>query len=97
MFRVKDINGESIVVDAGWVEKFRLSDSRGRAPAADYKGLEVKKTSRRKRILFGEKEELLQVIVNVGTFMSLMVRADQADEIDQLRAELEQARDTSAA
>jgi hypothetical protein len=97
MFRVKDTGGESIVVDGGWVEKFRTGDLRGRAPAADYKGLEVKKTSRRKGILFGEKEELLQVIVNVGTFMSLMVRADQADEIDELRAELEQARDRTAA
>jgi hypothetical protein len=97
MFRVKDINGESIVVDGGWVEKFRLNDSRGRAPAADYKGLEVKETSRRKKIVFGEKEQLLHVIVNVGVFMSLMVRADQAGEVDQLRDELEKARDASAA
>jgi hypothetical protein len=92
VFRIKDVRGESIVVDNGWVEKFRLNDSRGRAPAQDYVGTEVKETSRRKKIVFGEKEELLHVIVNVGTWMSLMVKAEQRPEVDQLIAELEKAR-----
>ena len=63
MFRVKD-DGESIVVDAGWIEKFRLNDLKTRAPAQDYIDAEVKETSRRKGMLFGEKEELLQVLVS---------------------------------
>ena len=60
---VKD-DGESIVVDAGWIEKFRLNDLKTRAPAQDYIDAEVKETSRRKGMLFGEKEELLQVLVS---------------------------------
>ena len=63
VFRVKD-DGESIVVDAGWIEKFRLNDLKTRAPAQDYIDAEVKETSRRKGMLFGEKEELLQVLVS---------------------------------
>ncbi len=55
MFRVKDINGESIVVDAGWIEKFRLNDLKTRAPAQDYIDTEVNETSRRKGMLFGER------------------------------------------
>jgi hypothetical protein len=31
------------------------NDSRGRAPAQDYVGTEVKETSRRKRIVFGDQ------------------------------------------
>jgi hypothetical protein len=92
VFRIKDIRGESIVVDNGWVEKFRLNDLRGRAPAQDYVGTEVKETSRRKKVLFGEREELLHVIVNVGVHMSLMVEADQRGEVDVLIAELETAK-----
>jgi hypothetical protein len=92
MFRIKDIRGESIVVADGFVEKYRLNDMRGRAPALDYVETQVKETSRRKKILFGEKEELLHVIVNVGVFMSLMVGADQRGEVDALIAELERAR-----
>jgi hypothetical protein len=92
MFRIKDINGESIVVSDGFVEKYRLNDMRGRAPALDYVDTQVKQTARRKKVLFGEKEELLQVIVNVGVYMSLMVSADQRGEVDALIAELEKAR-----
>jgi hypothetical protein len=96
VLRVKDIRGESIVVTDGFVEKYRLNDMRGRAPVADYAGTEVKDTSRRKKVLFGEKEELLHVIVNVGTFMSLMVKAEQRPEIDALIAELERQRDAQS-
>jgi hypothetical protein len=92
LFRIKDTRGESIVVDNGWVEKFRLNDLRGRAPAQDYVATEVKETSRRKRVLFGEREELLHVIVDVGVHMSLMVDAGQRGEVDALIAELESAK-----
>jgi hypothetical protein len=92
VFRIKDIRGESIVVADGFVEKYRLNDMRGRAPAQDYEGTDVKETSRRKKVLFGEKEELLHVIVKVGVHMSLMVKAEQRGEVDALIAELEKAR-----
>jgi hypothetical protein len=94
VFRIKDIRGESIVVDNGFVEKYRLNDMRGRAPALDYVETQVKETSRRKKVLFGEKEELLHVIVNVGVHMSLMVKAEQRAEVDALIAELERARES---
>ena len=96
MFRIRDINGESIVIDGGWIEKYRLNDLKTRAPAQDYVDTQVKEASRRKRILFGEKEELLNVVVNVGTFMSLMVKAEQRPEVDQLIATLEKARAESS-
>jgi hypothetical protein len=67
MFRIDGINGESIVVDGNWVEKLRTNTSRGRNPADKYSGTDIKAISRRKKIFGGEKEELLQVIVNVGT------------------------------
>ncbi|MCT7659779.1 hypothetical protein [Mycobacterium deserti] len=93
MFRIDGINGESIVVDGAWVEKLRANTSRGRNPADQYSGTEVKELTRRKKLFGGEKEHLLQVIVSVGTFYSLMVPAERRAEVDALIAELEQARD----
>jgi hypothetical protein len=52
----------------------------------------VKETSRRKKVIFGEKEELVQVIVKTRPIMSLMVRADQRPEVDRLIAELDRAK-----
>jgi hypothetical protein len=51
---------------------------------------------RGKKLFGGEKEELLQVIVNVGTFYMLTVQAEQRAEVDALIAELEQARDRAS-
>ena len=92
MFRIDGINGESIVVDGNWVEKLRTNTSRGRNPADKYAGTDIKEITRRKKIFGGEKEELLQVIVNVGTFYSLTVPAEQRAEVDALIAALEKAR-----
>jgi hypothetical protein len=39
---------------------------------------------------------LLQVIVNVGTFYSLMVPAERRADVDALITELEQARDRAS-
>jgi hypothetical protein len=58
-------------------------------------GTDIKAISRRKKIFGGEKEELLQVIVNVGTFYSLTVPAERRAEVDALIAELEKARDSA--
>lgn len=92
MFRVDGINGESIVVDGNWVEKLRAGSSRGRNPVTQYGGTDIKEFSRRKKIFGGEKEELLQVIVNVGTYFSVTVPVEKRGEIDALIAELEIAK-----
>jgi hypothetical protein len=95
MFRIDGMNGESIVVDGNWVEKLRTNTSRGRNPADKYAGTDIKEITRRKKIFGGEKEELLQVIVNVGTFYSLTVPAERRTEVDALIAALEKARDSA--
>jgi hypothetical protein len=96
MFRIDGLNGESIVVDGNWVEKLRTNNSRGRNPADAYAGTDIKQISRRKKLFGGEKEELLQVIVNVGTFYSLTVPAERRADVDALVAELEKARDRAS-
>lgn len=95
MFRIDGINGESIVVDGNWVEKLRANTSRGRNPADKYSGTDVKEISRRKKLFGGEREELLQLTVNVGTFYSLIVPAEKRAEVEALMAALEKARDTA--
>ena len=93
LFRIEDINKEAIVVDGGWIEKLDWGgNSKARVPGSSYGGTDVKETSRRKKIIFGEKEELLQVIVKTRPILSLMVRADQRSEVDQLIAELDKAK-----
>jgi len=64
-------------------------------PADKYSGTDIKETTRRKKIFGGEKEVLLQVIVNVGTFYSLTVPAENRAEVDALIAALEKARDSA--
>lgn len=96
VFRIDGIDGESIVVDGNWVEKLRTNTSRGRNPADRYSGTQIKEFSRRKKLFGGEKEQLLQVIVNVGTFYSLNVPAERRAEVDALVAELEKARDRAS-
>ena len=95
MFRIDGIDGESIVVDGNWVEKLRTNTSRGRNPADKYAGTQVKEFSRRKKLFGSEREQLLQVIVNVGTFYSLNVPAERRSEVDALIAALERARDSA--
>lgn len=92
MFRIDGINGESIVIDGVWVEKLRANNSIGRNPADKYAGTEVKEFSRRKKLFGGDREELLQLTISVGTFYSLMVPADRRAEVDALLAELKAAR-----
>jgi predicted metal-dependent peptidase len=96
VFRIDGIDGESIVVDGNWVEKLRTGTSRGRNPADQYSGTQVKEFSRRKKLFGSEKEHLLQVIVSVGTFYSLNVPAERRTEIDALIAELEKAREQAS-
>lgn len=97
MFRIDGINGESIVVDGNWVEKLRANTSRGRNAADKYAGTDIKEISRRKKLFSREREELLQLTVNVGTFYSLIVPAEKRAEVDALIAALEKARDSATA
>jgi hypothetical protein len=97
VFRINGIDGESIVVDGNSVEKLRSGSSRGRNPADQYSGTQIKEISRRKKLFGGEKEELLQVLVNVGTFYTLTVPVEKCGEVDALIAELEKARDSASA
>lgn len=92
MFRINGINGESIVIDGNWVEKLRSGSSRGRNPVTQYSGTQINEISRRTKLFGGEKEQLLQVVVNVGTFFSVTVPAEKRAEVDALIAALEQAR-----
>ena len=82
-------------------------DSQGRLEAARYYrpvfridgingGTDIKEISCRTKLFGGDKEQLLQVIVNVGTFYSLTVPAERRGEVDACIAELEQARDRAS-
>jgi hypothetical protein len=96
VFRINGIDGESIVVDGNWVEKLRSGSSRGRNPADQYSGTQIKEITRRTKVFGGEKQQMLQVLVNVGTFYSLTVPVEQPAEVDALIAELEKARDSAS-
>lgn len=92
MFRIDGINGESIVIDGVWVEKLRTNNSIGRNPADKYTGTDVTEISRRKKLFGGEREHLLQLTINVGTFYSLIVPAEKRADVDALLRELDAAR-----
>ena len=96
MFRIDGLDGESIVVDGNWVEKLRSGSSRGRNPADQYAGTEIKEISRRTKLFGGEKQQFFQILVNVGTFYSLTVPVERRAEIDSLISELEKARDRAS-
>jgi len=96
VFRIEGLNGESIVVDGNWVSKLRAGTEQRRNPADQYSGTDIKEISRRKKLFGGEKEQLLQLTVNVGTFYSLLVPIEKRDKVDQLVAELEKARDAAS-
>jgi hypothetical protein len=54
--------------------------------------IEVKETSRRKKILFGDKEELVHVLVQGPAVFSLMLPAERAEDVDGLRRAVEAAK-----
>jgi hypothetical protein len=90
MLKLEGINLDSVTVDGGWLEKRRRGDTRGRFPLEEFKGATVNELSRRKKILFGEKEELLQVLLNFGTAtVSIQVPAERRAEVNELIALLE--------
>lgn len=92
MFRIDGINGESIVIDGVWVEKLRTNNSIGRNPADKYAGTDIAEISRRKKLFGGEREHLLQLTINVGTFYSLIVPAEKRADVDALVRELDAAK-----
>ncbi len=92
MVTLEGLAGESIVLDGEWIEKLRLGNSRARNPVSSYTGTRTSELTRRKKILFGEKEHLIQVIVSCQNHMALMVPAERKAEVDAFVAELERAK-----
>jgi hypothetical protein len=93
VFRTEpDINGEQIAVDGGWIIKMRAGQERGRMAVADFKEITVNETSRRKKIVFGEKEQLLQVLVQGPATFSLMLPAERSADVDGLSAAIDAAK-----
>jgi hypothetical protein len=92
MLTLEGLNGESIVLDGEWIEKLRLGNSRARNPISSYSGTQTNEFSRRKKILFGEKEHLLQVVVSAQNHMALTLPADRKADVDAFVSELEKAK-----
>lgn len=91
MLSLEGINGESIVLDGDWIEKLRLGNSRARNPVGSYRETNTNEFTRRTKLLFGEKEHLIQVVVSCQNHMSVIVPAEKRDEVDRFVAELEKA------
>jgi hypothetical protein len=64
----------------------------GRQPLARRQGAQVKEGTRRTKLIGGTKEPVLEILVNVGAFMSLTVPAERRAEVDALIAALEATR-----
>ena len=92
MLEVKGINHESIVLDGRWVEKLRAGQSKKRIPASSLRDAKLNDASRKKYVLFGEREELVQVVLMFDTGMGLIVPAGKRSEVDRLVQELEKAK-----
>lgn len=92
MLELQGLNGESLVLDGEWIDKLRVGNSRGRNPISSYRETTVNEFTRRKRILFGEKEELLQVIVSAQNHMAVTVPAEKRAEVERFVQALEQAK-----
>jgi hypothetical protein len=92
MYEIKGEDGESIVIDGAFVEKYRGIDQRGRFPVTLYQGLDTRRFSKRRFVAFGEKTEIIQVLINVGAFLSLHLAADREAEVEELRRRLEEAK-----
>jgi hypothetical protein len=92
VIKVDGINNEVLVLDDPWLEKLRGNETIARVPAADYRGLEVKDVNRRKKLFSGEREELVQLTIDVGTFIGFTAPAEKRDQVQQLHAELERIR-----
>ena len=92
MIELEGINNESLVLDGEWIDKLRLGNSRARNPVSSYRETTVNEFTRRKRILFGEKEELLQVIVSCQNHMAVTVPVEKRAEVDRFVEALERAK-----
>jgi hypothetical protein len=93
---LEGIDGESIVLDGNWIEKLRIGNSRARNPISSYKETQVKDFTRRKKVFFGEKEELIQITVVCQNFMSLIVPAERRADVEGFVAALDEAKAAAA-
>ena len=96
MLELQGINGESLVFDGDWIEKQRDGESRARNPIGSYRQTTMNEFSRREKLLRGEKEQLIQLVVGCQKHMSLIVPAEQRAEVDRFVAELDRARDSAS-
>ena len=69
-----------------------MGNSRARNPISSYSGTQTSELTRRKKILFGEKEHLIQVVMSCQNHMALMVPAESKGQVDAFVAELERAK-----
>ena len=85
---------ESVVLDQGWFEKWRGPEPKGRFPLDEYQRTEINELSRKKFVVFGEKEDLLQVLFHFGPVASLTVPVEKRSEIERMVEELKRAKST---
>ena len=96
MFRMDGINRDSIVVDGSWGESSGVDPRVAAIPRIGTPEPTSRRSAAGQSFFGGEKEPLLQMIVNVGTFYSLTVPVERRAEVDALVAELEKARDRAS-
>jgi hypothetical protein len=93
---LEGIDGESIVLDGNWIEKLRIGNSRARNPISSYRETQINDFTRRKKLFFGEKEELIQITVACDNFMSLIVPAERRADVERFIAALGEAKAAAA-
>jgi hypothetical protein len=92
MIKVNGIANDALVVDGGWIEKHRGAEVRGKVALSDVQSWKINSLTRRKKIVFGEKETLLQLLVRTnGPMLSLTVPEERRGEVDELTAALQEA------
>ena len=92
MIEVKGRNGESIVLDGGFVSKFRHDgkEEAAKNPASTYRQCDVTPKKRKKRDADAEPE--YDVMLAMSSFMALTIGEAQRPALDALVAELEAQR-----
>ncbi|KAI9015564.1 hypothetical protein DFJ74DRAFT_270755 [Hyaloraphidium curvatum] len=83
MIRVVGLTGEALVLDGSWVEKLRGGYSVSKVPADSVKEAKWEDITRRKNVLFGPKETIVQVLLSFsnGPFLTLQVPEERRAEL----------------
>lgn len=86
------MDGYSLIISGETLEKWRGPGSVGRVPLARYEGTELKTTTRRTRLIGGEKVEVIELLIKCGAFVSLRVPAERRAEVEAFVAQLDARR-----